>query len=207
MTYKHKSYNKIPAICLLASVVVMVFVMMVFPFSNLMTESGVQLPDGISLEQYIDSLKTHYAIDTIFIFLWLIGWSGVVTLVWENSKFLAILSITFAFLGKVLDFTENSLFWIAVNDLSQSITGWLAVWSFISHISYVLPFAAVVTAAAGIYSDSLLSKCLCIWGVLFIIPSCMSLYFSQFGIVMAIWACVWFIMAAILLWKEEIKLS
>ncbi len=180
----------------------MVFVMLVFPFSNLITETGIQLPAGISIEQYIDSLKTHYAIDSIFIFLWLIGWSGVVTLVWRNSKFLAVLSITFATLGKLLDFTENSLFWAIVNDSSQLMTGWVAVWSFISHISFALPFAAVVTAAAGLWSDSLLSKSACILGILFIIPSCVSLYFSQFGIIMGIWAWIWFIMTAILLLKE-----
>ena len=159
----------------------------------------------MSIEQYIDSLKTHYAIDSIFIFLWLIGWSGVVMLVWRNSRFLAILSITFAILGKFLDFTENSLFWVIVNDSSQSIIDWVTVWSFISHVSFALPFAAVVTAAAGLWSDSFLSKCVCIWGILFIIPSCVSLYFGQFGIIMGIWVWIWFIMTAFLLWKEASK--
>ena len=131
-------YTKIPAISLLASAVVLVFVMLVFPFSNLITEAGIQLPAGMSLEQYIHSLKTHYVIDSIFIFLWLIGWCGVVMLVWRNSGFLAILSITFAILGKLLDFTENSLFWVIVNDSSQSITDRVAVWSFVSHVSFAL---------------------------------------------------------------------
>ena len=198
-------HTKTPAISLLASAVMMVFVMLVFPFSNLITETGIQLPAGMSMEQYIDSLKTHYVIDSIFIFLWLIGWSGVVMLVWRTSRSLAVLSITFAILGKLLDFTENSLFWAIVNDSSQSITNWIAVWSFVSHISYALPFAAVVTAAAGLWSDSFLSKCVCIWGTLFIIPSCVSLYFGQFGIIMGIWAWTWFIMAAFLLWKEASK--
>ena len=195
-------YTKIPAISLLASAVVLVFVMLVFPFSNLITEAGIQLPAGMSLEQYINSLKIHYVTDSIFIFLWLIGWCGVAMLVWRNSGFLAILSITFAILGKLLDFTENSLFWVIVNDSSQSITDQVAVWSFVSHVSFALPFAAVVTAAAGLWSKSFLSKCVCIWGILFIIPSCVSLYFAQFGMVMGLWAWIWFIMTAFLLWKD-----
>ena len=201
----NNTYTKIPAISLFASAVVLVFVMLVFPFSNLITETGIQLPAGMSIEQYIDSLKIHYAMDSIFIFLWLIGWSGVAILVWRNSKFLAVLSISFAFLGKVLDFTENSLFWVIVNDPSQSIIEWVAVWSFVSHVSFALPFAAVVTAAAGLWSKSFLSKSVCLVGVLFIIPSSVSLYFGQFGIVMGIWAWTWFIMAAFLLWKEGSK--
>ena len=196
----------IPAVGLSVSVVLLVFVMLVFPFVNAVTVTGLQLPETMSFKQYTDTLALHYALDTLFIFTWLVGWTGVVSLVWENSKTLAILTFSFSGLGKLLDFSENSLFWTQLARAEQGDGAWLSLWSFISHLSYILPFGAVITAAGGLWAKGLFQKSVSLWGLLFILPASISLYHPQYGIVMGVWAWTWFIMAGILLWQRALKL-
>ena len=205
---KIRDLNKplfIPAVGLSVSVLLLVFVMLVFPFVNLTTTTGLHLPEAVSFKQYTDKLAVHYTFDTLFIFAWLVGWTGIVSLVWENSKPLAILTFSFAVAGKLLDFTENSMFWTQLPRSEQGDVAWLSVWIFISHLSYALPFGAVITAAAGLWSGGVFQKSLSLWGLLFFLPASVSLYYPQQGIIMGVWAWTWFIMASILLWKAVFK--
>ncbi len=199
-------YTFIPAIGLSLSVILLVFVMFVFPFVNLATRAGLNFPEAMSLKQYVEQLAIHYTFDTLFIFAWLIGWTGVVSLVWDNSKLLAILTFSFALAGKLLDFVENSIFWTQLPGSEQGGNmAWLGVWLFISHLSYVLPFGAVVTAGAGLWRGRIFQKAVSAWGMLFFLPAAGSLYYPHLGAVMGLWAFSWFIMASILLWQAGFK--
>lgn len=201
-------YMFIPAIGLSFSILLLVFSMFVFPFINLATSTGLVFPLAMSFEQYVDQLAVHYIFDTLFIFTWLVGWTGVVSLVWENSKLLATLTFSFALVGKLLDFVENSLFWTQLLGLEQGgDMAWLGVWTFISHLSYVLPFGAVITASAGLCRGGLFQKALSVWGMLFVVPSAISLYYPHIGSTMGAWALSWFVMVSVLLWKIVFKTS
>ena len=190
----------LPAAALFASAPLLIVVMAIFPFVNHITAEG--LPENLSLAQYKSRLTVHYILDTCFILLFLIGWTGVARLAWENSKPLSLLTFGFAAGGKLLDFIENSLFWTQVPVAAQGDAAWLPLWTFISHLSWTLPFGAVVAAGAGLWGGAVFQKAVAAAGILFMVPAAVSLYYPPAGMVMGAWACLWFVSVSVLLWKS-----
>ena len=161
---------------------------------------------NIDKEHLIKLIGVNYALDTIFIFSWIVSWVGL----YLHFKTLNVRLIGVCFglslLGALLDITENSISFSLLIGNNKNVENSLLIHTVIRDISYWLPmiasFILVLIIPKGKGFSNLLFKLTGVIGVLFAILGMYIQFFSPFP---DYWFGLWPLATAFLLFNNYKK--
>ncbi|MCP4542173.1 MAG: hypothetical protein GY832_34050 [Chloroflexi bacterium] len=209
-----RSVLRIGAIGAAVSVLMLVAIAVIvapFGFAD-PTEEILTGQEGLSstkFDRYIAILPALYAIDSIFIVGWIVGWVGVAALVRTRNELLGRVALAIGLIGPILDFTENEIAWALIDSYRQGISvpvGWYLGWRVVRQLSYLIPYAAATVAAVGLWSQKSLDRVVTGVGTVLVAVAIMGAYVSALSLVAYLWWLVWFICISALLWRRAAEL-
>jgi hypothetical protein len=209
-----RSVLRIGAIGAAVSVLMLVAIAVIvapFGFAD-PTEEILAGHEGLSptrFDQYIAVLPALYAIDSIFIVGWIVGWVGVAALVRTRNEWLGKVALVIGLIGPILDFTENEIAWALVDGYRQGISvpvGWFMGWRVIRQLSYLIPYAAATVVAVGLWSQKPLERMVTGVGTVLVAIAIVGVYVPALSLVAYLWWLVWFVCISVLLWRRAAEL-
>ncbi len=157
------------------------------------------------LSHYVAILPAYFAIDSLFILGWIVGWVGIAVLARSRNKLLGEIVLVIGLVGPILDFAENEIAWALIEGYRQGMSvqvGWHLGWKIIRQLSYLIPYAAATLAAVGLWSRKPLDRVLTGVGTVFVAIAVVGLYVPAFSMLAYVWWLTWFICAGLLLWRR-----
>ena len=157
------------------------------------------------LDRYIAIVPTYFAIDSLFILGWIVGWVGIAALVRTRNKLLGEIVLVIGLVGPILDFVENEIAWALIAGYRQGMpvqVGWHLGWKIVRQLSYLIPYAAAVVAAVGLWSRKPLDRVMTGVGTVFVAVAVVGLYVPALSMLAYLWWLTWFICAGVLLWRR-----
>jgi hypothetical protein len=202
---------RISAIGAVLSVLMMLMIAMI-SFPKGLTYPGLEVLNGTLLfgpaemQVYLNGMRILFVLDGMFLVGWIASWIGIATLIRTHYPLLSCLTLCFGLAGALLDLTENSIIWGAVQQLqvgSMTTPDWVIPWKVIQQLSYWLPFLGALLAAAGLWSKNLLDRVVALIGSAGVLPAVVGLYFPNLSLLSNLWFLIWFASTAILLWRRS----
>jgi hypothetical protein len=183
----------------------------------------VQLPEGLAypgLEilrgdraqpaaqqaAYLHAMQILFALDGVFLAAQVLAWTGIAQVVRARAALPGMLALILGLSGVMMDLTENSIIWAALNSLQAGhlpASEWLIAWKTIHHLSYLLPMLAAVTAGSALWGPRTSERLACLVGLLFSALALCGLYLPELAPLADVWYIAWFASAAFLLWDSS----
>ncbi len=166
-------------------------------------------PSSPDFDRYIAVIPALYAIDSIFIIGWMIGWVGVAALLRTRNKMLGGVTLVVGLIGPILDFGENEIAWALIESYRRGVSvpaGWYLGWRVVRQLSYLIPYAAAVMAAVGLWSRKPLDRVMTGVGTALVAVAIVGLYVPALSLVAYLWWLLWFICISLLLWRRAAEL-
>ncbi len=167
-------------------------------------------PVATDVNRYIAVLPTLYAVDSIFIIGWIVGWLGVAALVHTRNAVLGVVALVVGLIGPILDFVENGIAWALIEGHRQGLpvpVDWYLAWSVARHLSYVIPYAAVAVAGVGLWSRKPLDMTVTGVGTVLVVVPIVGTYVSALASISMLWWFIWFFCIGLLLWRRAGEFS
>ncbi len=157
-------------------------------------------------EEIIESIKLSYALDTVFIFCWVLSWCGVFLYFRSNGINLVRVCFALSLLGAAFDLTENAISYSLLIGNNNNTLDFLSVHSVFSDISYYLPmlasFILVMMTPKPVGLPNILVKFTGTVGVLFAV---LGMYLQIFSPIPDLWFGLWFLSVSLLLFEAYKK--
>lgn len=167
-------------------------------------------PVAADLDRYIAVLPTLYAVDSIFIIGWIVGWLGVAALVRSRNVVLGVVALVLGLIGPVLDFVENGIAWTLIEGHRQGLpvpVAWYLAWSVARHLSLVIPYAAAAVAGVGLWSRKPLDMTVTGVGTVLAVVAIIGTYVPALASISMLWWFIWFFCIGLLLWRRAGEFS
>jgi hypothetical protein len=162
------------------------------------------------VDRYIAIVPAYFAIDSILIVGWIVGWMGVAVLVRARNRLLGRVVLVIGLVGPILDFAENEIAWTLIGGHQQGVpvqVGWYLGWKVVRQLSYLIPYAAAAVAGVGLWSEKPLDRVMTGVGTVLVAVALAGLYVPALSLVAYLWWLIWFVCTSLLLWRRAAEWS
>jgi hypothetical protein len=152
----------------------------------------------------LDVLRIYFTVDSVLILGWLVGWIGISMVVRSRHPLIGTTALILGIVGPMLDFAENEMVWVLFEGhLGPSMpAGWYLSWRVVNHLSYLIPYAASMVVAMGLWSRRPLDRVMCIIGTAGAVLATTGLYLPAMSLIADAWWLAWFACGSLLLWQQ-----
>lgn len=155
---------------------------------------------------FIKAIGINYALDTIFIFSWIVSWIGLFLHFKSLNVKLITLCFGLSFLGALLDITENTISFGLLIGNHKNAESILFIHTIIRDISFWLPmlgsFILTIIIPQQKSIETLVIKTVGSIGVVFAI---LGMYIQYFSAIPYYWFGAWFLASALFLFRHYKK--